>query len=224
MPLNTLFSHQCTETEADVMQTSNSLWEHCDVAAIDRYWNGKSPLRDQGTNWKNLTQVASVWNELAVYFYFQCFFDQLRVDPDLKTSEQASGLWEKDEVQLLIEPESCDDYYQIEVSPLGQWLDAHVIRPRMDVDYRWRSGAKIKSVVDEQKKIWHLLLGIPFQPVLEHCAVWRTPEVGRAWRLNLFRIAGEEPRREYLAWRPTFTGLPDFHVPSAFGNLIFVDG
>jgi hypothetical protein len=41
------------------------------------------------------------------------------------------------------------------------------------------------------------------------------------WRLNLFRIEGNEPGRFYSAWRPTKTLRPDFHVPEVFGMLKF---
>jgi hypothetical protein len=37
-------------------------------------------------------------------------------------------------------------------------------------------------------------------------------------RLGLFRIEGPEPRRVYIAWRPT--GAKTFHVPAAFGSLV----
>ncbi len=47
------------------------------------------------------------------------------------------------------------------------------------------------------------------------------PRRGEVWRVNLFRCVGAEPERGYLAWRPTRTELPNFHVPDAFGRLRF---
>ena len=37
--------------------------------------------------------------------------------------------------------------------------------------------------------------------------------------LGLFRMEGKAPRK-YLAWSPTRTRKPSFHVPDAFGVLV----
>jgi len=41
------------------------------------------------------------------------------------------------------------------------------------------------------------------------------------WRVNFYRVEGPQEPRAYLAWRPTKTPQPNFHVPSAFGKLRF---
>jgi alpha-galactosidase len=43
----------------------------------------------------------------------------------------------------------------------------------------------------------------------------------QAWRANFFRIEGEREPRFYGAWSPTNSPKPNFHVPAAFGNLVF---
>ncbi|RPJ84908.1 MAG: hypothetical protein EHM18_11280, partial [Acidobacteria bacterium] len=114
------------------------------------------------------------------------------------------------------------DYFELEVSPLGQWLGAHIRKPRVDVDFRWDSGLRVNAKIDKESGVWSAVLAVPFVPMMECFNDRRRPDTGDAWRLNLYRMAGEEPEREYLAWCPTFTAVPDFHVPSAFGNIIFV--
>src|SRR5713101_2926062 len=47
------------------------------------------------------------------------------------------------------------------------------------------------------------------------------PQTGERWRVNLFRCVGSDPVRGYLAWQPTRTPQPNFHVPQVFGWLIF---
>jgi hypothetical protein len=37
-------------------------------------------------------------------------------------------------------------------------------------------------------------------------------------------VEGPSEPRFYSAWRPTNTGQPNFHVPEAFGWLVFVEG
>jgi hypothetical protein len=47
------------------------------------------------------------------------------------------------------------------------------------------------------------------------------PQPGERWRVNLFRCVGSGENRGYLAWQPTRTEQPNFHVPEAFGWLVF---
>ena len=47
------------------------------------------------------------------------------------------------------------------------------------------------------------------------------PHRGEAWRANLFRCVGKGNER-YMAWQPTYTPEPYFHVPKFFGWLDFV--
>ncbi len=49
----------------------------------------------------------------------------------------------------------------------------------------------------------------------------RTPRAGERWRCNLFRCVGRDPTRGYLAWQPTHTPEPSFHVPEKFGWIVF---
>ena len=47
------------------------------------------------------------------------------------------------------------------------------------------------------------------------------PQKGERWQVNLFRCVGKDPNRGYLAWQPTKTPEPGFHVPQVFGWLVF---
>ena len=47
------------------------------------------------------------------------------------------------------------------------------------------------------------------------------PKKGDTWRANVFRCVGPEAPERYLAWRPTRTPEPNYHVPEAFGVLRF---
>jgi len=48
------------------------------------------------------------------------------------------------------------------------------------------------------------------------------PKCGDEWKANLFRCVGPDEATRYLAWRPTRTPEPNFHVPEVFGVLRFV--
>jgi hypothetical protein len=43
------------------------------------------------------------------------------------------------------------------------------------------------------------------------------------WRVNFYRVEGASEPRFYAAWRPTNTPQPNFHVPEAFGGLVFTE-
>jgi alpha-galactosidase len=43
----------------------------------------------------------------------------------------------------------------------------------------------------------------------------------RSWRGNFFRIEGQIEPRFYAAWSPTHSPKANFHVPEAFGVLVF---
>jgi alpha-galactosidase len=56
---------------------------------------------------------------------------------------------------------------------------------------------------------------------VEWKAFGKTPNKGDIWLGNLFRCVGKDPDRGYLAWRPTKTETPNFHIPGAFGEIKF---
>lgn len=223
MPQNALFSYLTSDEPEPLLDPRHSDWNRCDWISIDRDWRGRSMLQTKGLNWRNLTRVASLWNPENLLFHFECWFDSLNVNPQQPRDRPSERLWDTDVVEIFLRPESCDDYFEIEISPLGQWLDAHITRPRLDVDFHWRSGLRLESAIQGDRGIWWATVAIPFGNMVKTSQISRAPALGEAWRLNLFRIAGKGEAREYLAWRPTFTNLPDFHIPQAFGNLFFLE-
>ena len=217
MPENAIFSHHTSETHETLFDPFNELWGKCEATAIDRYWDGRSALREKGHHWMNLTYVRSLWNEQVVFFYFESWFDSLNVNPEWSRETAIEGLWNKDVVEVFLKPGAAPSYFEIEVSPLGQWANMRIVKPRVEVDLEWNSDLELETLLSTQESVWRVFLGLPYKSIWEE-----PPEVGKSWRVNLYRIAGKEPHREYLAWRPTFTGQPDFHVPPSFGHLIFI--
>jgi hypothetical protein len=48
-------------------------------------------------------------------------------------------------------------------------------------------------------------------------------QIPTVWGVNFFRVEGASEPRFYSAWRPTNTPQPNFHVPEAFGALVFTE-
>lgn len=219
MPQNALFSSRAREPQNTLLDPANSHWQTLGNAFIDHHWNGPSALGSQGQGWSNLTRACSCWNEQMLFLYFEAWFDSLNVDPQFGDGGPIDGLWNKDVVEVFLGPPNRDDYFEIQVSPLGQWLDLRVLSPRTAVDVDWNSNLELKVTLSQEEGLWHTFLGLPW----ESLGTGPPTTAVTVWRLNLFRIAGLAETREYLAWRPTFTSRPDFHVPSSFGRLILWD-
>jgi alpha-galactosidase len=71
--------------------------------------------------------------------------------------------------------------------------------------------------VDPNKKLWVAELSIPMKSLVARF------DPAATWRVNFYRVEGTAEPRFYSAWRPTSTPQPNFHVPEAFGRLVFVE-
>jgi alpha-galactosidase len=63
--------------------------------------------------------------------------------------------------------------------------------------------------------MWMAELAIPLKALIAKF------DPSAAWGANFYRIEGKSEPRTYLAWQPTRTEQPNFHVPAAFGTLRF---
>lgn len=218
MSENTLFSSKVNDfPDLTVDPSDSALWNGGTVY-IKRDWKGDLQVSSDAPS--NTVEVSSVWNRYYVWFRFKCGFDQLNARPDWGPDGPVMNLWDADVVEVFIRRPGQKGYFEFEASPLGQWLDVKILEPRVLVDFEWQSGLEVDVRLDQEKKSWVTIFRIPF--IVFYDEIPSAPEKGDAWRVNFFRILGREPSRTFLSWRPTFTESADFHVPDAFGNLIFV--
>lgn len=134
-------------------------------------------------------------------------------------------LYDEDVVEVFLAPEKREEYFEIEVNPIGAMFDARIVSPEgkrqtMQADRAWSSGAfaALRRMVElDGTTTWDTLLRIPFSGVGRPA-----PLPGERWLANFFRIDRHPVRGdEYSAWRPTLRTPPDFHVPEAFGVIEF---
>jgi alpha-galactosidase len=71
------------------------------------------------------------------------------------------------------------------------------------------------AAIDASAGVWRAVMRIPF------AAFEVTPTAGDRWHVNLFRVARLHGVRQFLAYAPTDTATPDFHVPDRFVPLVF---
>lgn len=182
------------------------------VAAQDRF--GK-PLPEART------EIRSRWTKTHLYFLFTSKYETLYLKPDHSTANETWGLWEWDVVEVFIgdDFENINRYKEFEVSPRGEWVDLDIVKgakPDAQGGWKWNSNFEFKTRIDEQNKLWHCEMRIPWSTVDR-----RAPKVGNELRLNLYRIEGAPPNRKYITWQAV--NSPSFHTPEAFGRLRLVD-
>lgn len=159
-----------------------------------------------------------VWTNSALFVRFDCeqsLTPIVSTDPVLDT--KTIGLWERDVCEIFIAPDRNEPrrYFEFEVAPTGEWLDLAIdltSGERM-TDWDYHSGMKAAGGIEEGRVL--MAMKIPWK------AFGRKPQAGDVWLGNIFRCVGEGETRGYLAWRPTMTERPNFHVPEAFGEFVF---
>lgn len=198
-----------TFTAADPFDAAPS----AEIFALVRSSDGGKPL---------LPTTCSVrYDDRALYAHFIAIDDH-RV---ATYRNHDDPLWEEDVVEVFLSPETLTRYFEFEVSPAGATFDAAVFSPdgaraTMTVDRNWDcAGLQVfQQLVHDTADSWewHTLLVIPFESLGR-----TTPVAGETWRANFFRVDRHTRGDEYSAWQATLKTPPDFHVPSAFGTIVF---
>lgn len=134
-------------------------------------------------------------------------------------------LFTEDVVEIFLAPERLEEYFEIEVNPLGALFDARVTSPlrrrdSMIVDRSWDCEGLSATIEDfsssDSVRRVRTRVTIPFAgmgvPV---------PRSGDTWRGNFYRIDRGSHGASFGAWSPTGASPPDFHLPDHFGRIVF---
>ncbi|HEU4508982.1 MAG TPA: carbohydrate-binding family 9-like protein [Pyrinomonadaceae bacterium] len=190
----------------------NPAWENFQPVRIEHYWSG-----EPATPAKH-AEVRLCWSSEALHVRFVCAQQEpLIVAENPRIDQKTLGLWDRDVCEIFIapDPEKPRRYFEFEAAPTGEWVDLGItLTPSgRETDWDFRSGFTTAARLDKER----LFVGmrIPWSEAIPK------PKEGEVWRVNLFRCAGPEAPERYLAWRPTHTPEPNFHVPEAFGSLLF---
>jgi hypothetical protein len=190
----------------------NRVWARARAAHITRYWSGEDAPTGRHA------EARVVWDAAGLSVRFDCRQTEPLVVSDApRLDRKTMALWDRDVCEIFITPESgpVKHYFEFEVAPTGEWIDL-ALTPLPDgreTDWDFRSGMTAAARVREGSVT--LGLRVPWK------ALPRTPRAGERWRCNLFRCVGRDPSRGYLAWQPTHTPEPAFHIPEKFGWIVF---
>jgi len=190
----------------------NPVWDRCETVRIERLWSGElaSPERH--------AEAAIVWTRKSLNVRYICSQKEPLVVSELPiTTSKTLGLWDRDVCEIFVapNPDNIRRYFEFEAAPTGEWIDLglQISEPGRVTDWDFTSGMTTASSLIGQTLT--VSIRIPWSSVIPR------PDLGAEWRVNLFRCVGPEAPDRYLAWQPTGTPEPNFHVPEVFGYLRF---
>ena len=196
-----------------VSALDDASWKRAKEVAIKTYWSGDAA--PAGREFK----ARLLWSDAAFYVRFEANQTEpliISLIPDI--TKKTKSLWNRDVCEIFIAPEKNErsKYFEFEIAPTGEWIDLriHVLPDKRVTDWDYTSGMKSAAKIEKDKVVLAMKI--------EWKALGKTPKVGDIWLGNLFRCVGKDPTRGYLAWQPTKTKEPAFHIPKAFGEFQFV--
>ncbi len=185
-------------------------WEKASAIRFDRDWRGVN------ADPQCATEVRLLWNSETFFLRFVAQFRELHVFPDARPDGWRDQLWERDVAEAFLQPNDRDPwiYKELEVAPNGCWIDLNISHGEKE---QMRSGLRRRVCQDAKAKTWTAELAVPMRSL--------TPvfDPQKPWRANFYRVEGREEPRFYAAWSPTMTPQPNFHLPAAFGHLLFLE-
>lgn len=191
---------------------AGEVWEQCRPVTIARLWSGAPAAVER------YAEARVCWSDEALHVRFVgTQHEPLIVSAEPITDRETLGLWDRDvcEIYLAPNPETPGRYFEFEAAPTGEWVDLGIVVTaegrRTDWDYS--SGFTVAARLSETQLT--IAMSIPWSDSIPK------PKPNDRWLVNLFRCVGPEAPDRYLAWRPTGTPEPNFHVPEAFGSLVF---
>lgn len=195
-----------------VTDFENEVWQKCQPVSIAHLWSGApAPVVRHA-------EARICWSDDALHVRFVGNqHEPLVVSAEPKTDRKTLGLWDRDvcEIYVAPNPQEPSRYFEFEAAPTGEWVDLGIVLASEGrlTDWDYRSGMSVSAAVEETRIT--VALSIPWSDSIPK------PDTNDLWLINLFRCVGPEARDRYLAWRPTRTPEPNFHVAEAFGSLIF---
>ena len=207
----TLIAHYITEA-VPVDSFNDPAWESCEPVRIEHYWSGEPAPASRRA------EARLCWSEEALHVRFVCEqHGPLIVADNPVTDRKTLGLWDRDVCEIFLAPDAThpERYFEFEAAPTGEWLDLGiVVTPTgRETDWEYHSGMQVAARIEPQSV--EIAIRIPWSDAIPK------PVKADVWRANVFRCVGPEAPERYLAWRPTRTPEPNYHVPEAFGRLRF---
>jgi hypothetical protein len=211
-PNKSIIAVRHTTTNLAARQFEHPAWKQAQAIAIDKYWSGEAAPAGRHA------EARILWSDEALSVRYTCKQSEpLVVSSSPQTEKKTLQLWDRDvcEIFLAPDPQAPERYFEFEAAPTGEWIDLaiHTTPEKRETDWEFHSGMTAAAQVTKDSVI--IAMRIPWDHWIHQ------PRKGERWRGNLFRCVGSGADRGYLAWQPTHTPEPAFHVPAVFGWLLF---
>lgn len=200
------------KNDFSVNELDNKTWNKAKTIEVKKYWSGADAPDGRQFNAKIL------WSNNALYVRFEANQNEPLIVSDAPNlTVKTRGLWDRDVCEIFLAPRREDfrHYYEFEIAPTGEWIDLGIYQmpDKRETDFNYNSGMESVARIEKDKIVSAIKI--------EWKAFGKTPETGDIWMGNIFRCVGAGATRGYLAWQPTMTKEPSFHVPEKFGELEF---
>ena len=183
-------------------------------------------LWDRQTGAKQKTSVRVVWDAQALYLGYEA--DD--ADITARFLQRDDPTYQDDAVEIFVNPDPKQEvvYYGFEMNARGVLYDYLNYNGRTFFK-RWdATGIKIATTIrgtmnerTDTDTGWTLEASIPWANFEELSR--RPPVPGTVWNANFNRWDGVQPARRMSIWSDPQNAESWPHVPSRFGQLIFVD-
>lgn len=197
-----------------------AFWKRAQVVKWDTDW--------QGSSTGITTSVRLAYEpEKALYLFWELEGAAFSNNPkDAKPEVENRELWKYDVAEIFLGGAEfpAEKYFEIEVGPMDHFFDLVVNHhlpegdPKRD-DLDWSSGLRKKVIHDPKAK------KVTIEMALEGPDIAKLLIPEARLPMALYRIEGTTAPNTtdghfYLAWSPTMTEVPAFHVPGRFGRLL----
>ena len=230
----TIVEAHYSKREVAASEFDHAEWESARPVQLTRYWSGAQapPSRH--------AEARLIWTDAALAVRFRCpQSEPLIISSEPRVEQKTIGLWDRDVCEIFVAPGGVPEeahavrYFEFEAAPTGEWLDLAILwkaRGERETVWDYRSGMTAAARVEEGSVV--IAMRVPWEAFADTTAAGAPteqspsssstrPRAGDCWRANLFRCVGEGETRGYIAWQPTETPEPSFHVPHRFGWLRF---
>ena len=199
------------EPEPAIHDFDNQQWSKAQPVQIARRWSGEIAPPFQHA------EARIIWSNESLLVRFVC----RQVVPPIVSNlpqlrQKTIGLWDRDVCEIFVapNPETPHRYLEFEAAPNGEWVDLAINLAPDGRETNWDFQSGMTTAARMSGDELTIVIRIPWSETLPR------PSGGDEWRVNLFRCVGVGNER-YLAWLPTHTEEPNFHVPEVFGWLKF---
>lgn len=209
---NRMAQARWTNTPPGTADFRSNEWTVAPRIQIKKYWSGATAPASRRA------EARVLWSDAGLHVLFNYpQHEALVVEENPVTSQKTMRLWDRDVCEVFVSPvtRTPNSYFEFEAAPTGEWLDVAICFTDQgrESDWMFKSGMRVAARIEREHVAISLL--VPWS------AQMPKPSSGDTWRANFFRCVGQGAGRGYVAWQPTLTDEPNFHVPERFGLLRF---